>query len=529
MGFIRTVKNGFGFEDASTGKRFVPVGSNYSAIQGGYRVGEKEVGCFHLFGQDDDMTADGLDTARHAMDRLAELGLNVIRIWLEPDEFFPTGLCLDARGAAKLDALIGFCRERGIFLSLGMHLSPTPTGWKLHNFQPPHNERLLEMLNIMAQRWGQEEQVLSWTIVGEGQLPWYTAWLGRQWPEYLRYWYNDDLDAIKKSWAGLCGLDFRCFEDVPVPPRNIGACLGLDRVNPGRLKDLPHDPWAGSMWRYDWRMFLEEVGSRRVHQEVRALRGGGARQMTTVGANSWIFPNLPAGQMTMGYNPYFHLDSVDYLCQHNYPGPQCLPGGNGDPLDNEESMAHWMAAMEVMGRIYSSMGKPVIMEEFGWYGGGKSGFLCPLPFRSEEDQARYNDRFMEATSRCFSGWMQWQWRDMPNSGDITNLSGLYAADGKRLKPWGRRYAEWAAQLKKTPPQVVPANATMDMPMRDLLTSDVAHETWLQQMIAEHRKRGPLDFRPVFEPRHMTTTVRDLRGKSVRRPEQNPGDTLWAKG
>lgn len=529
MGFIRACSGRLGFEDAATGERFVPVGSNYSAIQGTYRVDGRDVGCFHLFGRDDDVPEDGLDTARCAMDRLATLGLNVIRIWLEPDEFFFNGLSLDAAGAAKLDALLGCCRERGIRLSLGMHLAPSASGWKFHNFQPPHNERLLEMIYVMARRWGGEEQIFSWTLVGEGQLPWYTSWMGAQWPAFLRYWYNDDLDALKKAWGGLCGMDFRSFEDAPVPPRNIGACLGLDRVNPGRLKDLPHDPWAGSMWRYDWRMFLEEIGSRRVNQEVRALRAGGARQMATVGANCWIFPNLPAGQMTMGYNPFFYLESVDYLCQHNYPAPQCLPGGNGDPMESEEAMQHWLSANEVMGRIYTSMGKPVVLEEFSWYGGGKSAFLCPLPFRSEEDQVRYTERLMEATSKTFSGWMHWQWRDMPNAGDITNLSGLYAADGNRLKPWGRRYGEWAARLKQAPPNVAPANAVVDLPMRDLLTSDVAHETWLQKTIAENRQRGPLDFRPVFEPRLMTDTVRDLRGKSIRRPDGTKGETIWAKG
>ena len=82
------------------------------------------------------------------------------------------------------------------------------------------------------------------------------------------------------------------------------------------------------------------------------------------------------------------------------------------------------------------MGKPVVLEEWGWYGGGTSSFLTPLSYRSEEDQARYCDFIMETSRSAFSGWIYWQWRDMPLAADISNLCGIYAADGNRVKPWG---------------------------------------------------------------------------------------------
>jgi len=75
-----------------------------------------------------------------------------------------------------------------------MHLATNPTGWPFHNFQPPHQQLLLDQLYLFRSRWGRHEQIFSWTTVGEGQLPWYTKWLADQWPHWLQYRYNDDRD-----------------------------------------------------------------------------------------------------------------------------------------------------------------------------------------------------------------------------------------------------------------------------------------------------------------------------------------------
>jgi len=510
MGFIRVTADGQGFEDAANGARFVPIGSNYCAVVAGQATGGYCGQVFPLFGRDAHTEADGVAEGKRAFARLAALHLNVVRIWLEPDIFFPHGRRLDPAGAAQLDALLDAGREFGLRLSVGMHLCAIPSGGKLASHEPPHDERLREMLYLLAQRWGHDEQLFSWTIIGEGSLPWQTAWLAQRWPAFLQYWYHDDLTALQSAW-GQTDRAFSSFQDAPIPPRNVGYAAGLGAVNPGNLDRLPADPWAGSTWRYDWRLFLEEIGAARVHAEAQALRAGGARQMITVGNNSWIFPNLCCGQMGLGYNPYFYLDSVDYLCQHHYPAPQCLPGGNGDPLDNEAAMQSWEDAVGVMGRIYRSLGKPVVLEEWGWYGGGDSAFLNRLPFRALDEQDAYGHRLMEATQHTYSGWLHWLWRDMPAATDITNRSGLYHADGETLKPWGRRYGAWAERLRREPPVVQAATRIVEMPMQALYTCDRTHECWLQEQMRASRAGGPGDYRPIFPRKPMTEVRTDLTG------------------
>ena len=515
MGFIQVSKKHWGFEDSQTGEPFVPIGANHCGVMAAIEDGGY-CGCvFHLFGNDEDTAKTGVEEAARAFERMADLGLNVARMWVEPNDFFPVGYRLDPVSAEKFDRLLDAARKSGIRVSLGMHLTPHTSGWKIHNFEPPHDQRLLEHLYLMGQRWGNDDQIFSWTIIGEGTLPWNTPYLRSQWSTWLRYWYNETLDDLRKAWGK--DVTVKSFNEAPVPPENIGRKLGLAHVVPGKLDQLPKDEWANSTWRYDWRLFMDEIGSSRVAREVRMLRSCGAKQMITVGNNSWTFPNLPAGQMATGYNPYFYIDYVDYLCLHNYPMPQCLDGASGDPLDSEEAMQSWLSANDAMGRICTSLGKPVILEEWGWYGGGEApGLGVTMKHRSEEDQLRYCDRIMETSQHTYSGWMNWLWRDMPKAADLSRLSGLYAADGNRVKPWGKRYAEWAAKLKKNPPQLLPAKKTVEMKMKSLYTSDLDHETWWIEVCRDYQKNGPYDFKQVYERKPLTIVDTDMTGKKIKR-------------
>lgn len=500
MNFIRVTKDGRGFCEENTGTHYVPIGANYAAAIG--RKGDTRYS--YLFGTDEFTAPTGVVEAQNAFGRLSELGMNTLRVWLEPDEFFPHGYRLDPAAAERFDALVDAARANGLRISVGMHLCPIPSGWKLHSFEPPHLDRHAAQWHALALRWGLRPEIFSWTIVGEGTLPWETPWIRSQWPTWLQYWYNDDAATLKATWGANVPA-FDSFSNAPVPPPNVGLTLPVESVNPGHLAQLPADEWADSSWRYDWRIFLDEVGARSVSIIADALRRGGARQMITVGNNCWTVPNLPCGQMARGYNPYFYLDAVDYLCQHNYPAQYCWPGGNGDPLDSEDAMQFWLRANQITGRIYASLGKPVIAEEFGWYGGGPSWFLTDLPYRSEEDQTRLLDCVMQTAIGTYAGWLNWAWKDFPHERDITNYSGLFRADGRTVKHWGKRFSEYARQFAKSAPAHLPADEVRALPMQPLYTSDRDHEQWWQDTCRTWDVTKPGDFQPVFERKPMVNS------------------------
>lgn len=502
MSFIRVSPDGRGFENAD-GTPFVPVGTNYANTIGGYTAGDHSVGYSYLFGVDEFTLADGLDEVLSNFKKIADLGLNVIRLWLEPDEFFPFGYRLDPTAAKRFDRLLDECTKLGLYVSIGISYCPIPSGWILHPFERIHNERHRMQLRAAALRWKDHPNIFSWTIVGEGTLVWQTQEMAAGWPEYLRYWYNDDFAALKAAWPEA--PEFRTFQDAPIPPPNVGVLKGVSSVTPGTIDSLPDDPYEHTTWRYDWRLYLEEIGSKRVALESDAIRSAGAKQMICVGNNSWCFPGVPANQMARGYNPYFYADSVDYVCQHNYPAPQCVEGGWGDPLSDDVAMQKWLRGNQAMGRIYSSLGMPVVLEEFGWYGGTDSKFLCPLPYRSEEEQARYNQLMMETTVGTFSGWFTWPHKDMPKAGDITNGTGLWKPDGKTIKVWGKQYGEWAQRLQSAPPVFKEGKANRSLPMKALYTSDRAHVAFWESIASDWDLDAPDDFVPEFERSPMMNT------------------------
>ncbi|MBM4020386.1 MAG: hypothetical protein FJ288_19055, partial [Planctomycetes bacterium] len=78
-----------------------------------------------------------------------------------------------------------------------------------------------------------------------------------------------------------------------------------------------------------------------------------------------------------------------------YPAWECVSGGRGDPLDGGEPLKYWLSCCIGNARM-DHYGKPVVVQEFGWYGGGTSRFLCDLPYRSEEEHADYTRTLTDA-------------------------------------------------------------------------------------------------------------------------------------
>ena len=133
--------------------------------------------------------------------------------------------------------------------------------------------------------------------------------------------------------------------------------------------------------------------------------------------------------------------------------------------------------------------------------------------RTAADQQRYCEAMMETTRHFFQGWMYWMHRDMPHDADLTTCSGLFTAAGE-LKPWGKRYGEWAARLQAQPPAVAPAKGTVDLDMKRMFTDDRYHETWWHDMVPDYPGRGPLDFRYTFERKPMTDWPNHIRSLKI---------------
>ena len=109
-------------------------------------------------------------------------------------------------------------------------------------------------------------------------------------------------------------------------------------------------------------------------------------------------------------------------------------------------MNYWLSCCIGNARMDGEYNKPVVVQEFGWYGGGESRFLGPLPYRSEADHAEYTRRLCEALIPHVNGFLNWPTFDMPAANDISNHGGIFAHDGT-LKELTRTYRELSRKTK----------------------------------------------------------------------------------
>jgi hypothetical protein len=107
----------------------------------------------------------------------------------------------------------------------------------------------------------------------------------------------------------------------------------------------------------------------------------------------------------------------------------------------DEEEARNLAYLESVVREVALPGKPVVIGEFGWYGGGQPRFdQGRHPAATEEQQARWCRRAVETTAGLATGWLNWGFHDHPQAGDVSELTGLLTVDGE-VKVWGREFQQ----------------------------------------------------------------------------------------
>jgi hypothetical protein len=108
----------------------------------------------------------------------------------------------------------------------------------------------------------------------------------------------------------------------------------------------------------------------------------------------------------------------------------------------QETLAHARAITRYM----QVAGKPVVLQECGWYGGG-AVFIAgrEQPYRTQEDQTAWCRGLAEATRGDVCGWLFWPYRDTPSSLDSSRFSGFFTTEGQ-IKDWGRAFSAMAPQV-----------------------------------------------------------------------------------
>lgn len=257
--------------------------------------------------------------------------------------------------------------------------------------------------------WDLRNELLYWnrshmTTPGGADEARIEAMIREDWPDWLERKYAT-LDHMNRAYGNA---DYDGFDAVP------GSLAFVDQ---------PYDMAA-----YDFRHYLNDRGYQWCKRQCDVLRRVAPHHMLVSGNNAWLSPDQDLWLSNGFHNRAVH-ELFDFVTHHPYPAVQAAPDGRGDPLDGGDPLTYWLNACIAMSRL-DHYGKPVVIQEFGWYGGGASRFLGELPHRSESAFVDYMRVLIDTLIPHSNGFLNWPLMNMPDANDISNLGGIFTHDAK---------------------------------------------------------------------------------------------------
>ena len=443
---VRIAKDGRTFE-TGRGQPFAPCGVTY------YRPG---TGWAPQVWKQFDAEATRRDFAR-----LKAMGLNCVRVFLSYGSFYREPGVLEPEGLARFDQFLRLAEEAGLYVHpTGPDLWEGAPNWQPVSVEDDRTVQALEQFwKLFAARYRGRNVIFAYDLKNEPEVGWKNETLTVKWASWLRRKYQDE-EALSRAW----GLTNRVeFGNAPVP----GDANALNR--PQLL---------------DYQTFREDLADEWTRRQVAAIKAADPNALVTAGLIQWSVPALlPAGpRHYSAFNPQRQARLLDFLDIHFYP----LEGGALQYRSEAEEVAN-LAYLESVLRETARPGKPVVLAEFGWYGGGKLS-QYNWPAASEAQQAHFCRRMLETSAGWVAGWLNWGFHDHPGANDCSELTGLLTADG-RTKEWGSTFQQWALDHagRRIPPPKIGPRPDLDWPA--CVTSRQAgnqfRKAYLRAFQAEH--------------------------------------------
>jgi hypothetical protein len=200
-------------------------------------------------------------------------------------------------------------------------------------------------------------------------------------------------------------------------------------------------------------------------------------------------PSLVLGDIRnySAFRPERQARFLDFLEIHFYPSER-----GGYEYHSPDDEAANLAYLEGVVREVARPGKPVVLAEFGWYGGqSKPRFdRGAHPVATEEQQAEYCRHVIETSAGFVVGWLNWGFYDHPQANDCSELTGLLTVDGK-AKAWGTTFQELASHYaaRRIPPAHIGSRPELDWAacVTSASAGKAFRENYLQAFLAERSR------------------------------------------
>lgn len=360
------------------------------------------------------------DATRRDFAKLKAVGGNCVRVFLTYGSFMTEPGVVDERGLEKLDRFIDLAEEAGLYVhpTGPDHWEGLPEWARTDRIADETVLRALEgFWRTVATRYRERSAVFAYDLLNEPAVGWDTPAMAAKWNAWLAARY-DSAAALANAW-GMRTEEIE-WANVAAPPRDAAPGARL----------------------LDYQYFRESLAVEWTRRQTAAIKAADPDALVTVGLIQWSVPAVPGpAWLYSGFRPAHQAPFLDFMEVHFYP---LAPGfyeyaGEADEARN-------LAYLESVVREVAACSKPVVLAEFGWYGGGKLTIDNGRhPFASEAQQARWSRRVVETTRGWCQGWLNWGLHDHPEARDVTQYLGLFTADGVP-KAWSRTFARLADRM-----------------------------------------------------------------------------------
>ena len=385
------------------GKPFIPLGVTY------YRPG---TGWAPQVWKRWDAEATRRDFAR-----MKATGVNCVRVFLSYGSFLMAPDALLPDGLAKFDQFLDMAETEGIYVH--------PTGPDHWEGTPPWaredrvaDEKVLAGLEtfwkLFAARYRSRSVIFAYDLRNEPEVAWDTPPLKAKWNQWLGSRYRS---AAEQAKAWNVAPERITWDSQPPPPATDNA---------------------GGKPLLDYQYFREDVADEWTRRQARAIKAADPQALVTVGLIQWSVPALlPGVRHYAGFRPERQAKLLDFLEVHFYP----LESGFYE-YASEESERRNLAYLESVVREVAAAGKPVVIGEFGWYGGKLTINQGRHPASTDGQQAEWCRHAIMTTQGLATGWLNWGFYDHPEARDVSQLTGLLTVDDKP-KAWGNVFKEFS--------------------------------------------------------------------------------------
>ncbi len=450
---IRIARDGRTFV-TETGKPYAPFGVNY------YRPG---TGWAPQVWKQFDAEATRKDFAR-----MHDLGVNCVRIFLTFHSFYTDEGVLRPEGLAKFDQFLEIAEAAGIYVHpTGPEHWEGPPNWRPVAIADEGTLRAEETFwKLFAARYRGRNVIFAYDLKNEPTVGWNLDIIKPRWNAWLQGKYGA-VEKLQAAWGATNRFE---FGNIPIPP----------------VKNALKNPEL-----LDFQSFREEIADEWTRRQAAAIKWADPEALVTVGCLQTSVPSRFWGGIEdyTGYRPDRQAKFLDFLEIHFYPSER----GGYEYRSEEDELAN-LAYLEGIVREVARSGKPVVLAEFGWYGGNEKPRFDKgaHPQASEQKQAEYCQHVIESSAGFVVGWLNWGLYDHPEANDCSELTGLLTVDG-RTKAWGKTFQQLSAQFrgKRIPPAKTRARPTLDW--EACVTSTAAakefRQKYLQEFLAERKWRA----------------------------------------